>query len=402
MSENIISEPSEVSTHIQPEEYDDNNISHDINNVNTSHKYAELMNKLTVARSEISNLRYKSKLTNYNLTIICINTYVYFNCRKQVNGCVLKQKKDISSILSALGNWECQLCKMQRIHGLPQPKNGIEFQPIGTISTTFKEKRGVPRQSAVGTTLQACITINQSTFTNPEHSLVGLDEFSHVWVLYYFHKNSSHTKAKISPPRLNGQRVGVFSCRSPHRPCPIGLSLIEIDRIEGPNIYFYGTDMVDGTPVLDIKPYIKQYDTPYTKNILHEDVYDEREEPDGEESVDINTLVNKPSTSQQRLEITPPSQAKEANWVQNVTKLQVLYTSVALKNILELELTADMIEEILSSDPRSVYLRTNYSSQYFTFQIGECTVTSKFDDENSTVTVLKIKKKETFDNELIV
>lgn len=273
--------------------------------------------------------------------------------------------------------------------------NDLMFTPIGLISTKFKEKRAVPRQPALGSSIQACITINQETFSNPEHSLIGLEDFSHLWIIYYFHKNQSHGKAKIAPPRLNGQRVGVFSCRSPHRPCPIGLSLVEIDRIEGPNIYFYGTDMVDGTPVLDIKPFIKQYDAPSIRNIIEDDIYDEREDPDGEESLDINL----PSTSKQTQELPL---IKEADWVQNKSKLQVLYTSIALKNIMELSLNSESIDDVLSSDPRSVYLRTNYSSQYFTFQIDECTVTAKFDDVNSTVTVLKVKKKEAFDNDVMI
>lgn len=83
-----------------------------------------------------------------------------------------------------------------------------------------------------------------------------------MWIIFHFHKNDLFTKAKVSPPRLKGQRVGVFSTRSPHRPCPIGLSLVEIQKVEGSCIYFLGTDMVDGTPVLDIKPYIPVYDSP--------------------------------------------------------------------------------------------------------------------------------------------
>jgi len=82
-------------------------------------------------------------------------------------------------------------------------------------------------------------------------------------ILFHFHRNdSSHTRAKVAPPRLNGMRTGVFSTRSPHRPCPIGLSLVKILKIENYTIYFEGVDMVNQTPVLDIKPYIPQYDSP--------------------------------------------------------------------------------------------------------------------------------------------
>lgn len=140
--------------------------------------------------------------------------------------------------------------------------NGVVFTPIGEIRTEFPEKRAVPRQPTVCSKLLGCIELNKYIFTNPEHSLDGLCDFSHVWIIYHFHKNDAHAKAKVAPPRLGGERIGIFSTRSPHRPCPIGLSLVKIERIEGKNIYFYGTDMVDGTPVLDIKPYIPRYDNP--------------------------------------------------------------------------------------------------------------------------------------------
>lgn len=87
--------------------------------------------------------------------------------------------------------------------------------------------------------------------------------FSSDRILFHFHRNdSTHTRAKVAPPRLNGVRTGVFSTRSPHRPCPIGLSLVKILKIENYTIYFEGVDMVNQTPVLDIKPYIPQYDSP--------------------------------------------------------------------------------------------------------------------------------------------
>lgn len=138
------------------------------------------------------------------------------------------------------------------------------FRPIGLIRTCFPEKRGVPRQSSVGGRLRGLIELNGDIFTNPEHALDGLEEYSHLWIIYHFHKNTSHPKAKVAPPRLGGERVGVFATRSPHRPSPIGLSLVEIERVDAASISFYGTDMVDGTPVLDIKPYIPFYDSPIT------------------------------------------------------------------------------------------------------------------------------------------
>lgn len=191
---------------------------------------------------------------------------------------------DLKNIKDLLKDFKCPNCKLQKNEKSLDPcehskSNGastgnqrnrlksIDFDPIGEICTEFPEKRAVPRQPTVCSKLLGRIELSKDIFTNPEHSLDGLCDFSHLWIIYHFHKNDAHAKAKVAPPRLCGERVGIFSTRSPHRPCPIGLSLVEIDRIEGKNIYFYGTDMVDGTPVLDIKPYIPRYDNPTQNNL---------------------------------------------------------------------------------------------------------------------------------------
>lgn len=110
---------------------------------------------------------------------------------------------------------------------------------IGTINTVFPEKRGTPRQPGICGNMIAKLTLDNNVFTNPEHALQGLEEFSHIWILFHFHKNdSTHIKAKVAPPRLNGVRTGILATRSPHRPCPIGLSLVKIDRIMDNTIYF--------------------------------------------------------------------------------------------------------------------------------------------------------------------
>lgn len=95
----------------------------------------------------------------------------------------------------------------------------------------------------------------------PEHSLRGLEGFSHVWLLPYFHLNTNKDfRPVIHPPRLKGKTIGVFASRSPHRPSPIGLSLAKLDKIEGSTLHLSGIDLVDGTPILDIKPYVPASD----------------------------------------------------------------------------------------------------------------------------------------------
>lgn len=174
--------------------------------------------------------------------------------------------------------------------------DGIQLPYIGVIKTNFPEKRGTPRQPAICADSVAKLTLNNEVFTNPEHSLEGLEEFSHMWILYHFHKNdSTHVRAKVAPPRLNGLRTGVFATRSPHRPCPIGLSLVKIDYVENHTVYFSGVDMVDGTPIFDIKPYIPQYDSPGyivpdLNDSLQERLLDGRETDSPSQPANINTL----------------------------------------------------------------------------------------------------------------
>nr|XP_035933390.1 tRNA (adenine(37)-N6)-methyltransferase isoform X4 [Halichoerus grypus] len=136
-------------------------------------------------------------------------------------------------------------------------------EPIGYLESCFSAKNGTPRQPSICTHSRACLRIRKSIFNNPEHSLMGLEQFSHVWILFVFHKNGHLScKAKVQPPRLNGAKTGVFSTRSPHRPNAIGLTLAKLEKIEGGAIYLSGIDMIHGTPILDIKPYIAEYDSP--------------------------------------------------------------------------------------------------------------------------------------------
>ncbi|GBP16838.1 tRNA (adenine(37)-N6)-methyltransferase [Eumeta japonica] len=141
--------------------------------------------------------------------------------------------------------------------------NDIKYQPVGYIETSFQNKKAVPRQASILANAKGTVVIDSNVFNNPEHALSGLEEFSHMWIIFHFHATeSNNVSAKVSPPRLDGERRGIFSTRSPHRACPIGLSLVKILNVEGNKIQFLGVDMVNGTPVLDIKPYIPQYDYP--------------------------------------------------------------------------------------------------------------------------------------------
>lgn len=139
-----------------------------------------------------------------------------------------------------------------------------EFDTIGIIHSCFKEKFGIPRQSGLIPDARASLEIIPP-YNRPE-AFRELAEYSHVWLSFVFHANLRQGwKPMVRPPRLGGnQRVGVFASRSPFRPNPIGLSVVELDRIEidGSQIdlHLKGVDLLDGTPVLDIKPYLPYAD----------------------------------------------------------------------------------------------------------------------------------------------
>ncbi|KAF5901888.1 sperm-associated antigen 5-like, partial [Clarias magur] len=142
--------------------------------------------------------------------------------------------------------------------------------PIGFITSCFDQKNGTPRQPAVCSSSRARLKIQSNVFNNPEHALTGLHQYSHVWLIFLFHKNGHmNYKAKVKPPRLNGEKVGVYSTRSPHRPNAIGLTLAKLDAVTGDVLHLSGVDLISGTPVLDIKPYIPEYDSPVTHTTLH-------------------------------------------------------------------------------------------------------------------------------------
>lgn len=136
---------------------------------------------------------------------------------------------------------------------------------IGHIHTDFPTKFGIPRQSGLVESLKGTITF-EPEYRNPQ-CFRGLEEFSHIWLLWKFSKSEKeHWSATVKPPRLGGKkRMGVFATRSPYRPNDIGLSSVKLEQITfdetlGPVLHVAGADLMDGTPIYDIKPYIAYAD----------------------------------------------------------------------------------------------------------------------------------------------
>ena len=138
----------------------------------------------------------------------------------------------------------------------------MEIHPIAVFRSPFKSKFGVPRQSGLVEDLQGRIVLLDA-YADSE-SLRGLDDFDYLWLLWGFSANrhqAANFQPTVRPPRLGGnERMGVFATRSPYRPNGLGLSSVRILAVEGTEIIVAGADLMDGTPIYDIKPYIPYAD----------------------------------------------------------------------------------------------------------------------------------------------
>jgi tRNA-Thr(GGU) m(6)t(6)A37 methyltransferase TsaA len=141
----------------------------------------------------------------------------------------------------------------------------VSMRAIAHVRSDFSSKFGVPRQSGLVPALEAEVVFVPE-FRNPD-ALRGLEGFSHLWLIWVFDRAArAQWSPTVRPPRLGGNaRVGVFATRSPFRPNPVGLSVVELAGIEetadrGPVLHIRGADLMDGTPVLDIKPYLPYAD----------------------------------------------------------------------------------------------------------------------------------------------
>jgi len=132
----------------------------------------------------------------------------------------------------------------------------LTLHPIGRIRTSFANKVDAPRQPAAATGAAGVIELFAGR--NLEHALEDLAGWERIWVIFWFDRNTGW-RPKVLPPRSTDGRKGVLSTRSPHRPNPLGLSVLRLERVEGLLLHVLDVDLLDGTPILDIKPYV-----PYT------------------------------------------------------------------------------------------------------------------------------------------
>lgn len=224
--------------------------------------------------------------------------------------------------------------------------NKRELRVIATIHTDFPDKFGIPRQSGIVSRLKGEIVFEEEY--RDSSALKGIEGFSHLWLLWDFSKaDSEKWRPTVRPPRLGGnKRMGVFATRSPFRPNPIGLSCVKLEEVKktekGCVLVVSGADLMDGTPIFDIKPYLPFTDcVPDAAGGFAEEVFGEK------------------------LEVTVPDE---------------------LRGILSQE-KLDLLIAVLKEDPRPAYQKD--PEREYKFDFANHSVTFKVNDSILTVTDIR-------------
>ncbi len=263
----------------------------------------------------------------------------------------------------------------------------MKLQIIATAHNGFSDKFGIPRQSRPDSQIETRIVF-EPTFRD-ENMLRGIEEYSHLWLVWGFHlvadreaerliggEAERQWKATVRPPRLGGNvRMGVFATRSPFRPNPIGLSSVELLRVEktaeGPVLVVRGADVLDGTPIYDIKPYLSYSDShPDARNGFGEATKDYRLKVEWGDRTAVGSLQDGAKLLQD---------GASAYWLEAEGRRGG-----------EAERLRGEIEEILSQDPRPAYQEDPervYKIDYAGWRVS-------FRVEGETVYILKVESGE--------
>ena len=243
--------------------------------------------------------------------------------------------------------------------------NSVNFNVIGTIDSPYKEKFAIPRQPGIVTAAQGQLRLTGSA--NNAELVRGLEQFSHIWLLFVFHGTQAQGwKPLVRPPRLGGnKKLGVFATRTTFRPNPVGMSVVKLDRIEQCSSVLSNTgqktsqvilhiselDLLDGTPIIDIKPYV-----PYADIIENAHGGYAQEQPNN--------------------------------------NIQVIFSSAALvtldKNNEHYPTLISLIEQVLSQDPRPAYKQNKTDDKIYGMTLYDFNINWQMTD-SSTLHVIAIE-----------
>ncbi|XP_029840856.2 tRNA (adenine(37)-N6)-methyltransferase isoform X2 [Ixodes scapularis] len=331
-----------------------------------------LQRELTVCRNEISNLRKTLRAMNVQFKTQCADIRKALQPTEQAEPTPPEPEKREAG----------------------KENGAFVFAPIGRIRTAFPSKNATPRQACICSQSSATLSIDKEVFNRPQHCLDGLEEFSHVWLLSVLDRNNKTEsgtfayKSKVRPPRLDGRSVGVFGTRSPHRPCPIGLSLVRLDAVKDGTLHISGVDLVDGTPILDIKPYIPEYDAP---NQMARD--GKTSPPDGVMTTTrcaswISGESSSPSSlGGLRVDFTPSALGDLARF-HGRDECQEAECPLCLHHLADGTQARQALTALLSADPRSLHRKNNCSDRLYYCVVDVLHVTAWFDV--GRVEVLKV------------
>ncbi|GAA3932202.1 tRNA (N6-threonylcarbamoyladenosine(37)-N6)-methyltransferase TrmO [Litoribacillus peritrichatus] len=230
----------------------------------------------------------------------------------------------------------------------------VQVEPIGIVQSPFKQKFGIPRQPGLAKHASACIEIAPK-YARPE-AFEGIEQYSHLWIEFYFHQTASDDwKPSVRPPRLGGnQKLGCFATRTNFRPNNLGLSVVRFDKLEvhqnGIRLHISGHDLLDQTPIIDIKPYI-----PYSDSVITATAGDFEQAP--------------------------------------ATSLHVCFTGTSEAQLKTLAAShpdlKTLIEEIISQDPRPAYMKVKANRDEFTVRLYDFDI--KWQVSGQTANILAIQ-----------
>lgn len=297
------------------------------------------------------------------------------NVRDQIRGLRIQHRKEVENLKKLLDFHPKN--ELQKKSKIDQNEKSIIFKPIAFASTWHKTKNGTPRQGNLAKKVDGVLDLVEARkyhqgLENPQYALQGLQQFSHLWILFHFHQNNAdgknYVKTKVAPPRLNGEKVGLFSTRTPHRPNAIGLTLAKLIDIQGSKVFLQGLDLIDKTPIIDIKPYIPTYDIPKTLDSKEEMMIDD-------ENIEFPSWIEE---SQGLIVSFTPRACQD---LEKMPALQSLKSKQDLK---------EAIVNVLQEDPRSNYRKDKCLDRLYFFNVDQVKITCWFDD-NNLAEVLRIK-----------